>query len=362
MRVPGLLTTIQQEVQVPKLPEDSIYAVNRRIVYSALGRTAYASVWSTQDEEDPPTVDTFKKTITSLLPYYRKHIVKKHWRYLEDENALADEILKTYLDAGYLYRSGRSLAPAKPSQCFLPYLNCRLFRGIDPRIQCQMSGLAPYSLIKIENAQEHSCIDEMFGFHPPLAGYASEFLAGATWETIQTFPENTEFLRADGLGYEWQRLGETNNKSNLFSEYGMCRIPSEEDMRYYVINLGMLAQDKIQVYSIPKWMANPMVNGREQPEWVALAAGLLAMNKALPPISVYRGITKHPTLSRISSAFPLPPAEMAFLRLASWPVGTEDTTGSCCRDMDALMCSSLCFSLTALGYQVNITPKINELR
>ena len=117
----GLLAEIAREFHIEQGEAESMERWKARIVYSLLGRMAYASLYDhlEEDEELPEdksvSVSHFKRRISTLLDTYLRLYPEIRSTFPPESNELYGEIYDVYLKTGYMYHTPYQISPAAPS-------------------------------------------------------------------------------------------------------------------------------------------------------------------------------------------------------------------------------------------------------
>ena len=297
-----IFTQLAKDLSILRGEAENIDAWRRRLIYSALGKLALASVW---DDEGLPSLQHFSATITERQPYYLQ-ILDACADYLGDLSLLRDEIYAIYLNAGAFYHKANHLSPA--TSVSAPGGAINFLRGCNPLSAFPMSGLGEYAVHPVVTQRYYHSAVEMFRLHRPFISLVTECEKAAIWENAN-FPKNSEFLTMQ----EQRKFGYWQPEPNRTIAFGLMRVPLEFDYHYF---LYRKVSDCWQWCQLPIWQTNPHNNTKVMPEWLALANGILMLNHLLPPVHCVGDVN----LVTVSFPYLLPPAEETFFKLYSWPM------------------------------------------
>mgnify|MGYP006959334046 CR=1 FL=1 len=302
-----LLNTISKQLSLHKDKNETDEQWQGRLIYSAIGKLALASLWDSPDEwNDELSVQTFKSKIKANTKYYQK-IATPNSLYLADEAALADAIYAFYLRTGIIYHRANWIYPAMHS--LYKFGKISIIRNGNPLKFRAMSGLGEYSQEEETPQREYGTLIEMFSLHKtPFAKFVEDLAGNIGWKDIGEFPDGTEYLehRKFKAGY-WAKAPSTDAETSLL------RVPQAVGYDYYLYRQTVGGWQWAQ---IPNWMTTLTIDNDASKEWLAIATGVLMQGKFLPPISV----SISDKLVEITLPYLLPPAEEAFFELYSWPL------------------------------------------
>ena len=138
-----LLNVISQQLSLYQDKSESTEEWHGRVLYSALGKLASASLWDSPDDWNHElSVQAFKSKIKTNTEYYQK-IVHSNCLYLCDSQTLADEIYSLYKKSGFIYHRANWIYPSICSS--YKFGNIHIIRNGNP-LKCRnMSGLGEYT-------------------------------------------------------------------------------------------------------------------------------------------------------------------------------------------------------------------------
>lgn len=293
----GLLTAVAHKYSIHKGTLETEADWKTRLVYSICGMMAYASLWD-NPEEGPISSTHLKRKTRSMLTNYKSLYpeLSSSLPYLSEE--LEDEFEDLFLKTGVVYHRPNRIAPAMMREA---PLNGVLFqRGIAlDHISC-VSGVGFYS--KWDNATNQDEVKTIFGLEQKnLQALWSAMLSAAVWRNDLLFEHSTEYLR---LKPPFSR-GYWSNDPDKTGATSILRTGMRGAQLYYLYRCSGAA---LEVSPLPQWQV-------EAHHYRVLAYACLSHYGTLPPIEYYEdGAIVH-----IRMNYLLPPRELAFLKLYSWP-------------------------------------------
>lgn len=293
----GLLSTVAHKHHIHKGTQETENDWKIRLVYSICGIMAYASLWD-NSEEEPISILHLKRKIRSMLASYKSMYpeLSGSLPYVSDE--LEDEIADQFLSTGVVYHRPNRIAPSMKHE--EPFSDILFQRGIAlDSISC-VSGIGFYS--KQTSATNPDGVKAMFGLeHETLQALWRAMLSAASWKADLSFEQNTEYLRLNppfSQGY-WVNKPDTTGTASIL------RTGMKGSQLYYLYRHSDAA---IEVSPLPQWQV-------ESYNYRSLACACLSTYGTLPPIEYFGdGALVHVRMNYL-----LPPRELAFLKLYSWP-------------------------------------------
>lgn len=293
----GLLSAVARRYHIQKGIQETENDWKTRLVYSICGMMAYASLWDDADEE-PVSMVHLKKKVRTMLANYKSMYpeLSQSLPYVSEE--LENEIADQFLGAGVVYHRPNRIAPSMKRE--EPIGNILFQRGIAlDSISC-VSGIGFYS--KHEGAENPVGIRKMFGLEQrTLTELWRAAQSAASWKSNLLFEQNTEFLRLKppfSQGY-WVDKPDTNGMVSILRT-GMKGV-----QLYYLYRYSGAA---MEVSQLPQWQV-------ESYNYRSLACACLSAYGTLPPMEVF----EDGALVHVHMNYLLPPPELEFLKLYSWP-------------------------------------------
>ena len=292
----GLLSKVSQQYHILRGTQETEDEWETRLVYSICGMMAYASLWD--DAEEPISIVHMKGRVRSVLGSYKSLYPELSGAFPHISGELEEEIANQFLSAGVVYHCPNRIAPSmKHEEAFGDIL---FQRGIAlDSISC-VSGIGFYS--KQYGEKNPDKIKAMFGFEQEnLQALWRITLSAASWKSNLSFEQNTEYLRLTppfSQGY-WV------NKPDTTGTVSILRTGMKGSQLYY---LYRYYGTTMEVSPLPQWQV-------EFYNYRSLACACLSTYGTLPPIEYFEdGVLVHVHMNYL-----LPPRELEFLKLYSWP-------------------------------------------
>jgi len=292
-----LLLEIGQELNIKKGVSEPNELWKERIVYSAIGRMALASLWDIDGDNKSVSITHFKHRIERLLYAYKELYPKCMQRFIISDEELSNEIYKVYTEAGFLYHSPNRISSTAEVEAKAGTMVC--VRGANLKRNVYISGLGTYNRAKVNPLQ--CTLQQVFRFQrQTLKEYWQQVITTDNWLVID--PQmRKEYLRLEApfsRGY-WK---DTPDKDGCIS----------------LLRFGHPGQ---QLYFLYRYI-NGQYKGSALPEWMVkeykyrrVATALLAGNGTLPGVTY----SIDGDVVNIRLNYLLPPEEMNFLKAYSWP-------------------------------------------
>lgn len=293
----GLLLSVSQKYYIYKGTQETENDWKTRLVYSICGMMAYASLWD-DSEEGSISITHLKRKIHNILTNYKSMYpeISDNLPYVFEE--LEDEIANQFLSTGVVYHRPNRIAPSMKHEELFD--NVLFQRGIAlDNISC-VSGIGFY--LKQHGTKNADKVKQMFGLEQEnLETVWRRTLSVAYWESDLPFEQNTEYLR---LKEPFSR-GYWGNKPDITGTVSILRTGMRGSQLYY---LYRYYGAKMEVSLLPQWKVRSH-------NYRLLACACLATYGTLPPIEYF----EDGALVHIHMNYLLPPRELEFLKLYSWP-------------------------------------------
>lgn len=377
----GLLAKVAERYHISQGANESANEWKTRLIYSICGLMAYASLW---DETESPSAKTAaaneekeesgkatadklqitgdgadEEAISFVHLRRRVHNIISSYQSLYPELAnnlpanskpLEDEIKELFLTAGVSYHIPYRIIPAIKRQ--ETYKGILFQRGIALDDIPLVSGMGFYAKAKQEphgtttadDCSNSAGVRAMFGLsHETLATLWSTTLATASWQKKDpSFTPNVEYLRIEqpfSRGY-WE-----NSPSK--DTVALLRVRDGGASYYLYRYVG----STLEVSQLPPWQV-------ENQHYRTLACACLSNHQTLPSIEY----AENGALVHLHLGYLLPPRELAFLKLYSWPetcatLRDKDSNNNNFRRILSLdVFTAIKHILFAEGYQFKSTP------
>lgn len=325
----ALLSNVSRKYCINRGARETEDEWKTRLIYSICGMMAYASLWD-DSEEGPISIVHLKRRVRNILASYRLMYpeLADYLPYFSEK--LEDEIANTFLSAGIVYHCPNHIVSAMRREEL--YGGILFQRGIAlDSITC-VSGVGFYS--KRNGVADTDGIRSMFGLaQENLQTLWNSTLAAATWDSNLLSEYNTEYLRLKppfSKGY-W------TDKPNTAGKVSILRTGLRGSQLYYLYRYSGTA---LEVCPLPQWQV-------ESHRYRSLACACLCAYGTLPPIEYF----EDGALVHIRMNYLLPPRELAFLKLFSWPETCTTLPYDFRRKISAEVFSAIKDMLSDQGYQ-----------
>lgn len=292
-----LLTTVATKYHIHKGTHETETDWKTRLVYTICGMMAYASLWDEIDEE-PISIVHLKRRVNRMLTNYKSMYPELSKTLPQSSEELENEIVDQFLCAGVMYHRPNRIAPSMKHE--EPFEGILFQRGIALDRISRVSGIGFYA--KQDIVTNPDKIKAMFGLeHSTLQALWHKTISAVSWKTGLSFEQNTEYLRLKPpfSGGYWI------NKPDINGTVSILRNGMKGSQSYY---LYRYSGTTIEVSPLPQWQV-------ASHNYRLLACACLSANGTLPPIAYF----EDGALVHIYLHYLLPPQELAFLKLYSWP-------------------------------------------
>lgn len=306
-----LLDTIANTYHIARGAKESDERWKARAVYSLLGRMALASLSDDLEDEEtapkdcePISIARFKGRICAVWESYLALYPELCTLFPAEPKALCDDIYDIFLKTGCIYHAAYRITSAVPSMARQG--GVQFERGMPLERQQYISGLGAYlpEGNAFEKAVLYPSVREMFGLQEgTLSELWLALVSNATWSPLYT-GESVEYL-SHTPPFPWDR---TPSKD---TDVSIARMGQPGGRLYYLYHI----EDGRPLGSqLPHWLVNdPFYNGAT---FRTVVHACLAHHAQLPAIR-YKvdGATVQTAFVHL-----LPPAELYWIRLYSWPL------------------------------------------
>ena len=291
----SLIGDISAELSIARGHEESSLSWESRVVYSAIGNLAVASLYDVQEDGAPVSVQHFKARVDELRESYLSVFPELSTAAILKPE-ISGEIYSIMLNAGCIYHSPNRITASAFSSARV--CGVEFIRGAPAGLKVCTSGLGNYLLI--DEADNKSSIASMFGLQRnTLDEYFAALADGIEFDGKA--PATAEYLRTKPPFTNGYFCGEPGKDSRI----SMMRTGFPGSYLYY---LYRFEQGKIFAGQIPAWMTDNY-------EYRIISNSILNARGTLPP-SIFR-VDGDIVLLRLRYLYP--PAELNLLRLYSWP-------------------------------------------
>jgi hypothetical protein len=296
----SLFDEITKKHLINKGDREEDAAWKTRIIYSVSGLMAYTSLWEVEEGRDNISIHHFRKKTRDIFSSYMTIAPNNYWQNTVSNIVIEDEIESIYKRAGAIYSSSKVIAPAM--KCERAFNGVLFQRGIAiDEITC-VSGLGFYK--KANGALSSNKFKEMFGLaQDNLETLWLSTLQRARWKINASLIDNSECLDlytySANLGKYWNHQYETSGSVSLL------RTTTSNQKSYY---LYRFINGQFEVSRLPQWQT-------EDDDYLLLACACLNDYGTLPAIDYFQD----GSIVYLHLNYLLPPPELAFLHLYSWP-------------------------------------------
>lgn len=326
----GLLTEIAKNLHISQGDTEKEIEYKCRIIYSAVGRLAYASLLDLLEEDVPVSVTHFKRRIEKSMGYYLNIYSETEAlipNTAEIVSEFSEEMYELFLKTGQFYHSPHRLSPAVYE--YAAVNNILFTRGAALADETATSGLGTYRHISGDCSEIYDVI-RMFGLaEGKFYSYWKSVISNANWRTSDLSCE-AEYLNHD-LSYVMQYWIDQAIQDGTVS---MMR--TKDKALYY---LYKFENNKLFVHQLPDWQTQNEENR-------ALTNGCLYSYGKLPA-STFR---IDGNLVYFNIGYLYPPAEMNFIKLYSWPKHFSGKNKVFCRVFSKEVFFSIKIIFETIGY------------
>ena len=285
-----------------------------RVVYTAIGRQAFASLWDDDANSHNVSITHFKRKIKSLLDAWKDILPKAARDFTIDPDEFADELYQIYENSGSIWHSPNRLSPSDEKRICRGQL--RLVRSAKLNSSVQFSGLGGFVLEKDGDLYENY---SLFGWDDH------------TLEELFIHEVKNRKLRKMEGEYDAQYLrieppfsrGYWKLDSEKVGVTSLMRIGQPGNYTYY---LYQNTENGIEVHQFQRWKT-------EGHNYRNISVPILYKKGTLPEIEY----AINDNLVTVKQKYLLPPAELNYLILYSWPT-TYRIAGA---NFERIMCKSV---------------------
>lgn len=294
LRHNGLISRIAEELSIKQgtaEPQESFIA---RVVYSAIGQAAKASLHDVREDAEPVTVQHLKSRVKTLCTTYLD--LYPELDSLSPEE-LAEKMYSTLLHGGCIYHEPNRITPSAYTQARSGQVV--FVRGVPLNQRVCVSGLGTYSLTQDTNSEASSAL--MFGLQRnTLAEHWKHLASRAKLEAFSSSID-VEYLRtAPPFTY-----GYFKPKPDTDGRISLMRTTMQGTPLYY---LYCWEAGKIFAAQLPSWQT-------DKGEYLRISNSIIHSRGTLPPAVFH--VDGEIVFLRLQYLYP--PSEMNFLKLYSWP-------------------------------------------
>lgn len=292
-----LLSSISDKYGITKGNKETDIEWKSRIIYSICGLMAYASLKDCA--HDKVSIVHFKGRIDTIFESYKKLYPEASVLLPNSSEELEDEISSVFINCGIVYHSAYDYSLAIETKSYID--NIVFERGIAIDDIKAVSGLGMYSDC-IMAEKNYIDVRKMFGLEiKKLNDTWANITSGAVWIKSDEFDSTTEFLKL----FPPYTTGYWVKKPDESGRISIMRKGLKGAQLYY---LYRKKQSYYEISQLPYWKV-------ENFNYRTFSNACLLALETLPPIEY----NIDGALTSIHLQYLLPPKELNFLKLYSWP-------------------------------------------
>jgi len=339
----GLLHDISNEFHIEQGERESEEKWKSRTIYTLLGRMAYASLSDhLEDEEVIPekgesiSITHFKRRIQTILSSYLELYPEVVSLFPVEKDGLCEEIYDTYLKSGCLYHTAYRISASAP--CMARQNGIQFERGMPLDRSQYISGLGSYLPLNCaaEKGRVYSSASEMFALQgKTLSEVWTELISEAKWIPLHT-SETIEYFHKKVSYSRWRKTPEQDQPMSI------ARIGKPGNYLYY---LYRIQEGQILGSQLPQWLVDDPFYGSSA--YFTVSNACLAVSSCVPTIN-YK---TDGAIVQVKFQYLLPPAEMNWVRLYSWPGAFFNFPNNFTRIFNTDVFQAIKAVLEQMGYQ-----------
>lgn len=324
----GLLLTVARQHGIQRGTSEAESEWKTRLIYSICGMMAYASLWD--DSEDSVSIVHLKRKVGSILQNYKLLYPELSGCLPYNSEEMEKEIKNLFQSTGIVYHSPNRIAPSINRE--------ELFGGILFQRGVALDNISCVSGIGFYSRQQGSAsidrVKDMFGLEPEnLQAVWHTALSASLWEPTPLFAHITEYLRLKPPFSRKYWVTEPD-KTGVVSILRTGMIGSRLYYLYRYTSKGL------EVSPLPHWVV-------KSHNYRSLACACLSAYGTLPPIEY----SEDGALIHLHMNYLLPPHELEFLKLYSWPETCVSLPCNFRRKLSTEVFSAIRDILTDEGYE-----------
>ena len=303
-----------------------------RTIYCMAGRIGLCSLWD-KLEEGSVSIVHFKKAVERELTHLLRVYAECMPEFPGDVSILSEEFLNIYIKCGYIYHSPFNIHPSIHKRVTVG--NIEFLRGAYIDLPCKMSGLGLYRVVKANDSNYENVISALELFHlcqTNIIDYGNSIIETAIWKEF-SYTGRIEYLKTKGA----------------FKSGYWCQEP-DSDGRVSLLRAGERGQ---QIYYLYYYEGNKCYTSTLDPwrvengEYRRIAIFIISRDHDLMNIEYH----KNGSVVEIRQNYLLPPDELSFIKLYSWPIFMKNGTDDFNRIMSKEVFISIKTILENTGYK-----------
>ena len=296
----NLLIKIANDLNIKKGIDETELQYKSRIIYSAISRLGYSSLWDKLEDDIPVSVIHFKQRIKNVLNSYLKMYPEVSSLFPTDHSIVSDKLFELFLESGITYHSPERISPSIKKQAVIGGLVFWKGNKLAQPVSISGAGMFTHNRDNIENSDVY----EMFGLSKKnIKDIWEHYYVQSNWSIIPN-TNNYEYLRTVSpftLGY-WQSVPDKN------SIISVIRTKDSLNRQYYIYKKE---NNEILYSQLPSWMTDDRL-------YKYITCGCLAKIGTLPENEYH--VAGNITYLEVKYRFPK--AEQSFINLYSWAKNT----------------------------------------
>lgn len=300
-----------------------------RLIYSAVSRIGYASLWDKLEDEVPVSIEHFRLRIENTLDSYMKMYPEIRGMFNGEYKKISETMYNIFLDTGNIYHSPKRIAPLKSRQA--SYHGIEFLRGTSLSENNSISGIGTYTTTSNIDDNADSVLDMFDLTKHKITDYWQHYLEQAVFTQLQN-DVKFEYLKTVPPilhGY-W------NDRPDKNGEVSMMRTVNQGTRIYYFYKSE---NNIIKASQIPYWLS-------EEKRYLYLTNGCLACKGVLPSITYrYDG-----AISYLQVGYLLPPSEQNMIMLYSWPLIFSNSESPFSRIIDTKVLKTIIKLFKPMGF------------
>lgn len=249
----GLLKRISDEYSISRGKMEDVISWKTRLVYSAIGRMALASLFD-RDEEETSSITHMKNRVMMLLSSYKDMYPELDKSLPEEPDKFSEEIYDIYLQAGVIYHQPNRIVIASKSEAHAG--DIVFTRGYEFETRQMMSGLGTY--LQEQQIMPEESLFEMFQLESnPMDKIWEVAIANARWSEFKA-EFNTEYLRNKEpftRGYWVDKPDNSGSVSLLRTGYKGAQL-----YYLYKVELGNLLASQLPQWQVEEYRYRLLAN------------------------------------------------------------------------------------------------------
>ena len=338
-----LLKNASEQLNILKGDCENEEQYKSRIIYSIAARMAYASLWDELEDWDidedgvPISIVHFKRRIERIINSYKNMYPEISDLLPDNLSEISNTIYSIFGSTGIFYHSAYRIRPSIDTS--RNYYGIEYKRGCPISDRIAISGSGMFAVTEIKNNDPHD-VQKMFGLcNKQLESSLDHLISESVFEAKET-DDSFEYLNTEPPFTNGYWVTKPNKKIEL----SLAKKSSLGKPDYYFYK----NTDRLLFARLPEWVTNPepVCSFSKTFLYGQLSNAILKKCNTLPKIKyMYDG-----AIVRVRLEYLLPPNEMNFVLLYSWPEKYHETKNVFNRILDKRVFDSIRKILEVVGY------------